>query len=313
MSLILNNQPCPKADSNYLMLESEFIEAFLTDPASFESLTLKIAHNDCDNYYSQTIIHETVTEHPGCSSLFTSTLDLAPILDTQSNIIEMRVKDVSTNVITTMSITTNFNQVCYTGAGNIIDGCPGATQLMADINNWFLTNYGSGVNMQIVNNVLYLCGLNIDSFPPLVLLNADYTDGVETYTQNFTSYNTFGITIIDGTKIGVTPEFFGKEEILDGVYSIVIDYKYDNGIIKQEKICQFVDINTKCEVAKYLKDFLESDTKEKATTIHMMHYALSFPGECTCNCKDLIDLYKLLLQELNIKLDNNGCQVCSNS
>ena len=91
-------------------------------------------------------------------------------------------------------------------------------------------------------------------------------------------------------SLNIYPAFFGLDTFLDGVYTIEIVITYDDQTFTYTQ-CFFVDCNIKCVIASKI---------ELDNNIHILHYALTLASNCeSCNCEDLCELYKRLVDELN--------------
>lgn len=121
----------------------------------------------------------------------------------------------------------------------------------------------------------------------------------------------FGYAIVDSPVfltgegiLYITPEFFNVEKLQNGIYKFTLKFnKEDESGYVEVQNCAFIDIDLACKVASVLHNVLK-ESKDKSseqcsTTIHMLHYALINGSNCGCNCEELCQVYKGLIELLN--------------
>lgn len=180
----------------------------------------------------------------------------------------------------------------------------------------FFTALGitSNVTVDAVVNVLKISNLPA-GFVPIYTTFMD-----STLLEYFTYGNSAVVSILGNNTLEIKPSLFEESSLSDGVYTFEIT-GYDGSVNFNEVNCAFIDVNTKCRVAKTLKSLVEEfnqgilkDRENESTYIHLLHYALVIGSNQGCNCDNLCKAYEELidlLESVESKTQNtsylNGC------
>jgi hypothetical protein len=113
-----------------------------------------------------------------------------------------------------------------------------------------------------------------------------------------------GVTDV-ATNAGVetiSPSFFGATEFVQGVYDIVVTLK-STSAIQNDEGCLYVENGLKCQVDTYLLD--ETITVNERVLEGLKYQSLASSADCPCKCKEKIELYLNLIDNLT-----NKCKTC---
>jgi hypothetical protein len=153
--------------------------------------------------------------------------------------------------------------------------------------------------------------LTLNSLPGTVVVDITTVDGVSTlsisitgftgYDANFFEFtdidnNTYSVPFIMSEDSGVSlafselvlsPELFNKLEFIDGIYSVEVIVKSDEGDII-ESSCAFVDCTLKCKLVQH---YIDNPT----SNLYHLYELIDEAIRCnTCSCQDACDIYRSL-------------------
>ena len=105
-----------------------------------------------------------------------------------------------------------------------------------------------------------------------------------------------GAFTIDGAN------FYGVDELADGIYSFELSILYSNGSVRRLKACMFVDEVTKCKVAEFVKDTADLERE-------MDYFILKQADECACECSSFCTILERVWKKLGVI----ECDICNES
>lgn len=97
-------------------------------------------------------------------------------------------------------------------------------------------------------------------------------------------------------------DFYNVDNLADGIYSFSLKITYDDGSVRIERGCLFVDNTTSCAVAEYVQE-------NRNLEIQMDLFILKQAGTCGCECDTFCDILERLWKDLGL-ID---CDICSTS
>lgn len=300
-------------NDNYIKVESEILTTVLENPEGYDSINVEVTKNCCTTevYDEEIDLLDSVSNDctGNCDGQYAWKLDLTNIANQDKNITALYVKNVISGKVY------EIMDGAIVDFGSYITSCPNGTCTIQSLNpeyedifkeifdDWFIPNVQwEDISVGFCDNTLVICNLP-ENFVPLYI---EYGTGPVKETAYFT-FNTNQSLIILNEGLYIQPEFLEQEVLEDGVYKVKIRIKRSNGSWIEEEGCSFIDIDTRCKVARFIEDILKKG--EDATNVHIAHYGLVNGSNCGCNCKELCGLYKYLLSLIGeIKTDKNcGC------
>lgn len=299
-------------NNDYIKLSSDFITNLLQNTSEYTSLKIDATINCCEDVkFSKEIDFEKKNSATCtvCNNNYVWQVDLTNIASLNKTIKGIYVKNIVTgveyNILSTPFDFTYFNTNCPNGSCTIEDLSPHYENIFENIfDTWFNDNtYWINTTAGFCGNTLTVCKFSLNFIPTYI----EYGDNTYSKKEFFT-FNTNEESFIVNENLHITPSFFDMENFMDGIYKFKIRLTKQNGSWIEEKMCFFMDINTKCKVSRKIESIIEDDIE--GNNIHMAHYALVNASNCGCNCNELCELYKYLLNLLGESKDKNtdcGC------
>lgn len=149
-----------------------------------------------------------------------------------------------------------------------------------------------------------------DTFTTITIQSDNLTDftDIDTVTLEgkINCEGTYSDTVVEGDVTLLTGTFtvdinalFGVSSLDDSVYTFVLTVLNDDESVTKEFGCLFVDNETKCNVAEYIKNGAEIE-------LQLDYYILSRAGtgDCGCDCQTLCNIYQRVVNGLT------SCQSC---
>lgn len=122
-----------------------------------------------------------------------------------------------------------------------------------------------------------------------VTLKATIDCGTTTYTDTIlqADVDNTGLFTVDLNAL------FNNTDLADGVYSFTLEVtkESDSTTLSKDYACLFVDKETKCNVAKCVKE-------KGNINLQLDYYILSRASGCECQCNDLCAIHNRLKNEL---------------
>ena len=147
--------------------------------------------------------------------------------------------------------------------------------------------------------------ITIDGLPPEIIVDKVFyrTLGVS-LSSTFSSSSQDNI-IVSGGTIYFPPSFFDAENLVDGIYTIIVEVNLTNGMTAIEEACYFVD----CISSQKLIDTIDVDLcKDVDTDLVLLHYSLTQASNNECDCEQMQKVFDYLWKNLNvINTDSCGC------
>lgn len=271
-----------------IIASSPALMDFITNPSDYNSLNISLQKNCCDNIYNDTILANSIVQNSYKINL--------PI------VAGLIVKEVwFKNIVTGISFkVSTVNNVSITNSSNFIG-------ITTSINTFFQSNFNNATTITStqINVPVYVYTLAAvpTNFSPEKIVYT-YTGGIETteyFISSLSNKNTVASSINSGLIIN--PQIMDDILFEDGIYTIKTEVISDNGSTITETNCIFVDCTTKCKIADVLPNLNNNEKIE----VLMLHYSLVNATNCSCNCKELCDVYTQLYKYIGTTIVNSGC------
>lgn len=288
--------------NNYIKL-SDLSSQVLDNLEDYESILITGNINCCE-----TDCEEQVNTFSLSLDNIGFSIDLDDAVKLNNIIYKLNIKSVysliSYNAITTPIDLGYVEDNCGVGTCTLAD-YPGyfSSAFKTQIDAWFASiGIITNVSISFDGNVMTVTGMP-DEF---VLEDIEFNSSdIEPYSKiAFGFTNADSNVYMSNDAIYIKPEFFNLQELNDGIYKFNVKYiKVDEVGYLEEQNCSFIDVTTKCRVASVLQNILkeskELGSEKSSTIIHILHYALVNGSNCGCNCPDLCQVYKELIDMLD--------------
>ena len=279
---------------NYLEIKSETLSDFISNSANYTNLTITTTINCCDDTAITSEINEDVID----LRKWTLNFPVDSTLIMQGLYFEDIYTGQQWNAFSTTYPVSTY--MCSTGD---------ITLLFPIIQAWFTANFGVTVTQTYTYNAINnVCTYEITDLPTNIKpvnLHTKNVSGVDLYT--YFEYFPINNLFFTANSMVMSPQYFGGNEFVDGIYSVELTFTTESGNIITEKNCFFLDCKTACEVSTKLKELQKIKEVENATNIFLLHYTLTEGSNCGCNCSELCELFRKLCLELNSSSCLCGC------
>lgn len=300
------NQNC-----QLVKVDSAILAPVIAHPEDYSNLVVTATINCCNEVYTASIpLHGETVDCTDCTGV-RWTIDLTNVAQLNRSVLGITIlNSISGQVytITTDISWDTFLTACPTANCTIQSVDPYYTDAFYDaLNTWFSTTLGwNDVQTTFCGNQLIVCGLPEHFIPNTILFNDTLSNP---QSQVFT-FNGSAVAFISGSSLYLSPTFFASTKLIDGIYSITFEATTTDGSKAEDTGCYFIDCVTRCKVAQtihnYLEDIDKGITDSPFVNVHMVHYALTTDGNCSCNCNDMCSLFS----HLQLLLDNIQTSPC---
>lgn len=299
-------------NDKYIKVDANYIKNMVNDGDNYTHLKITTNLNCCKEVNTR-IINFDSTNYVSCSACNGANswhIDLSEIIYNNYNIDSLVIKNIVSGVeFNILSSPIDFNYYtsnCPSNVCTLQSLSPYYEQLFENrFDSWFSSGtMWQDTTVGLCENILTICELPENFIVKEITFNG--TSLPFKYSAN-TSSDSDVFADSEG-NLYISSELFGLDKFKDGIYKIKVRTEKKDDTWTEDEGCIFIDIDTKCKVAKKIEDILKKD--EDATDIHMAHYALINGSNCGCNCNDLCELFKYINKVLGNPIETTNSDDC---